>query len=66
MSLIFEVYQIALSEEQIESITQYLKKIYQSGSKFHGDSLAALRTEQDKIQKRINQVYDDKLDGFVD
>lgn len=29
-------------------------------------SLTALRKEQDKIQKRINQMYDDKLHGLVD
>lgn len=33
---------------------------------FHTENLAALQKEQDKIQKRINQMYDDKLDGFID
>jgi len=28
--------------------------------------MAALRKEQDKIQRRINQIYDDKLDGLID
>ncbi len=35
-------------------------------SVFHHESLKALRAEQDKIQRRISQVYDDKLDGIVD
>ena len=47
-------------------MTSYLKKIHESESLFHTESLAALRKEQDKIQKRINQMYDDKLDGLID
>ena len=57
---------IALSDEQIETITQYLKEIHQSESQFHRDSLKALRKEQDKIQRRVSQIYDDKLDGIID
>ena len=43
-----------------------MKKIDKSESTFHADSLMALRKEQDRIQKRINQMYDDKLDGLID
>ena len=57
---------IALSEQQIAEVTSYLKKIHESESTFHTDSLTALRKEQDRIQKRINQMYDDKLDGLID
>lgn len=57
---------IALSGEQIETVVQHLREIHQSESVFHHESLKALRTEQDKIQRRISQVYDDKLDGIVD
>lgn len=57
---------IALSEQQITEVTAYLKKIHESESLFHTESLAALRKEQDRIQKRINQMYDDKLDGLID
>ena len=28
--------------------------------------MATLRKEQDKIQRRISQIYDDKLDGLID
>jgi len=58
--------QIALSQEQIEAVTQYLKGIHESESQFHGESLAALQRERDKIQKRLGQIYDDKLDGVID
>lgn len=57
---------IALSEEQIAEVTTYLKNIHQSENLFHTESLIALRKEQDKIQMRINQMYDDKLDGLID
>ena len=58
--------QIALSEEQITSVTKYLKEIHESESQFHGESLTALQKERDKIQKRLSQIYDDKLDGLID
>ena len=57
---------IALSKEQIAEVTSYLKKIHESESLFHTDSLVALRKDQDRIQKRISQMYDDKLDGLID
>jgi site-specific DNA recombinase len=57
---------IALSEQQITEVTSYLKKIHESESLFHTESLMTLRKEQDRIQKRINQMYDDKLDGLID
>lgn len=58
--------QIALSKEQIASVTQYLKEIHESENQFHGESLMALQKERDKIQKRLSQIYDDKLDGPID
>jgi hypothetical protein len=57
---------IALSEERIEVITQYLKEIHESESQFHAESLTSLQKERDKIQKRLSQIYDDKLDGLID
>lgn len=57
---------IALSDEQVEEITEYLREIHSSESKFHKESLTALRKEQDKLQRRVGQIYDDKLDGIID
>ena len=57
---------IALSQEQIEAVTQYLKEIHESESQFHTESLTSLQRERDKIQKRLSQIYDDKLDGLID
>ena len=57
---------VSLNGEQIETITQYLKEIHDSEAHFHKESMKALRKEQDKIQRRISQIYDDKLDGLID
>lgn len=57
---------IALSNEQIEEITTYLKEIHSTETQFHQESLMTLRKEQDKIQQRISKIYDDKLDGVID
>ena len=57
---------ISLSQEQISEITLYLKSIHESENKFHTESLQALRKDQDRIQNRLNQIYDDKLDGLID
>lgn len=58
--------QIVLSQEQIEAVTAYLKEIHESETQFHTESLTALQKERDKIQKRLSQIYDDKLDGLID
>lgn len=57
---------IALSQEQIEAVTRYLKEIHEFESVFHSESLSSLQRERDKIQKRLSQIYDDKLDGVID
>lgn len=58
--------QLALSSEQIEAVTKYLKEIHETESQFHTESLTALQRERDKLQKRLGQIYDDKLDGVID
>ncbi len=57
---------LSLSEQQIANVTRYLKGIHESAAQFHSESLQVLRKEQDRIQKRLNQIYDDKLDGLID
>lgn len=65
-SLVAYFDKIALNDRQIAKITSYLREIHESESKFHNESLSVLRKEQDKLQRRISQVYDDKLDGVID
>lgn len=58
--------QIASNEEQIASVTKYLKETHESENQFHEESLIVLQKERDKIQKRLSQIYDDKLDELID
>jgi site-specific DNA recombinase len=58
--------QIALSQEQIDAVTGYLKEIHDSENRFHKDCMDNLRREQERVQKRLSQMYDDKLDGLID
>jgi DNA invertase Pin-like site-specific DNA recombinase len=58
--------QIALNQEQIDEVTGYLKEIHDSESRFHKECMDHLRREQEKIQNRMSQMYDDKLDGLID
>jgi hypothetical protein len=57
---------IALSQPLIDEITGYLKEIHDTENRFHEECMDTLRREQEKIQKRLSQMYDDKLDGLID
>lgn len=58
--------EISLSNEIIQEITEYLKKIYESEGKFYQEQKARLRKEQDQIQQRLSKMYDDRYDGRID
>ena len=53
---------IRLSDEKIEIITEDLKKSNEAKNKFHKKSLTAIRKEYDLIGKRINKMWDLRLD----
>ncbi len=57
---------IQLPDSTIEEITNYLRSIHDSEQIYHKEQLKTVRQEQDRIQKRISQMYDDKLDGLID
>ena len=57
---------IALPDESIRAITEYLKEIHQSEQKFFQEEQSLLRKELDKVQNRLSRMYDDKLDGVID
>ncbi len=57
---------MTLDQERIGKITADLKAIHESESTFHEESLTALRKEQDRVQRRLSQMYDDKPDGLID
>jgi DNA invertase Pin-like site-specific DNA recombinase len=57
---------IALSQEQIDEVTGYLKEIHDSKNHFQKECTYNLKREQERIQKRLSQMYDDKFDGLID
>ena len=57
---------IALPEEAITRITEYLREVHQSEQTFYKEEQALLRKELDKLQNRLSKMYDDKLDGMID
>jgi site-specific DNA recombinase len=58
--------QIALNQEQIDEITGYLKEIHDSKNRFHKECMDNRRREQERIQKRLSQMFEDNLDGLID
>ena len=57
---------IALSDEAIATITEYLKDVHKSEQMFFKEEQTLLRRELDKLQNRLSKMYDDKLDGVID
>ena len=57
---------IALPDESIRTITEYLKEVHQSEQIFFQEEQSLLRKELDKVQNRLSRMYDDKLDGVID
>ncbi len=53
---------IKLSDNQIQEITEDLKKSNEAKNKFHKQSLATLRKEYDLIENRISAMWDLRLD----
>jgi len=63
---IYEVLKnIQLSNGKINEITEDLKKTNEAKNQFHKQSLAVLRNEYDKIEKRISNMADDRFDGSI-
>lgn len=57
---------IQLPDSAIAEITNYLRSIHESEQTYHIEQLKSVRQEQDRVQKKIDQMYDDKLDGLID
>lgn len=49
----------------IEQITQTLRESHDGKVRFYTQSITSLRTEYDKYETRISNMYDDKLDGSI-
>ena len=53
-------------DEVMEWIADALKQSHGDEKKYHGEAMARLQTEYNKLQGRIDAMYLDKLDGKID
>ena len=56
---------IQMTSDRIEELTRELKRIGQNEARFFQNSMTSLRDAYDLYEKRINTMYDDKLDGRI-
>jgi site-specific DNA recombinase len=55
----------SLNKETLQMLLTELKKNHQYKSDYHKQIMANLKTQYDKIQNRIEKMYEDKLDGSI-
>ncbi len=58
--------QIDMGVEVRNWIEKALRESFTEQTDFHAESLRALRSEYDRLQARIEAMYEDKLDGKID
>ena len=56
---------IQLPDDRIKTITEDLKRTQEAKNRFHEQSLRVLRTEYDRIEKRISKAFDMTTDGCI-
>ena len=56
---------MALPQNVIEDVTESLKVVEKSKNEFHNKALENLRSDYDKIDKRMGVMYEDRLDGRI-
>ncbi|OGX30853.1 MAG: hypothetical protein A2787_01430 [Omnitrophica WOR_2 bacterium RIFCSPHIGHO2_01_FULL_48_9] len=54
-----------LPQEKIDEVVSGLKKSHEAKQAYHGNALTGLRTEYDVLQKRLDKMYLDHLDGRI-
>lgn len=57
---------LRLDDEILGELVQGLKESLVDETRFHAESLAALTAQDERLQKRLKGLYQDKLDGEVD
>ncbi len=57
--------QIQVKDEALNWIIPVLKSSHQEEIEFHGGRVRELRERYDKLSKRIDLIYEDKLDGKI-
>jgi DNA invertase Pin-like site-specific DNA recombinase len=57
---------IAFSNEVLEWVGRALRESHRDERQFHDDAIAKLQREHQRLQGRIDAMYEDKLDGRID
>jgi site-specific DNA recombinase len=57
---------LAIDEEIVEWVKTALRESHEDEKRHHDDAIAALQADYTKLQNRIDQMYEDKLDGRID
>lgn len=57
--------QIQIPDDIVEAIRKDLKNSHQGKKEYHSEMKRHLEQEYDKLEKRIEQMYDDKLDKSI-
>jgi site-specific DNA recombinase len=55
-----------MDQELLDWIVAALKESHDDEKKFHADCIRKLQTEYDKLQHRLDAMYEDKLDSKID
>jgi hypothetical protein len=58
--------QLALDEEVLTWITEALRASHADERRFHDEAVAKLKADHQRIQNRLDVLYEDKLDGRID
>jgi hypothetical protein len=56
---------IAFSDETLSWVRQALRESHHDERQFHDDAIAKLQREHRRLQDRIDNMYEDKLDGRI-
>jgi hypothetical protein len=57
---------IAFSNETLAWVQQTLRESHRDDRQFHDGAIAKLQREHQRVQSRIDAMYEDKLDGCID
>jgi hypothetical protein len=53
-------------DEVMDWIVDALHQSHADEKRFRGDAIARLQDEQSKLQNRLDKLYEDRLDGFIE
>lgn len=57
---------LQFDSEVLELVTRALRESHEDEKRVHNEALARLQAEYSKLQNRIDQAYDDKVDGVIE